>query len=86
MIIISGALSVLTHLPDLIISIVMAVSFKKILRGTQSSDVFFLFIYDNISQFVYFIGYSFDFFLFYSFNRNFRLSFKKLFFFNLFIQ
>jgi hypothetical protein len=79
MIVISGTLTTLTRLPDLIISIVMASSYKEILHSSQSSDTVFFFIYDNISHFIFFLGFSFDFFLFYSFNRNFRLSFKNLF-------
>ncbi len=80
MIIISGLLLLIFHSPDMLISIYMGIFFKKIYGNYFNYFELLSHMLINIAEIIYFMNYSFNFMLYYYFNRNFRLSFKNLFF------
>jgi hypothetical protein len=78
MMIVSSFVLFLTHTPDLLISIYMAMTFRSIVDNVFKESLLFSLFYFSISENIYFLSYSFNFFFYYFFNNNFRIHFKSL--------
>jgi hypothetical protein len=94
MIIINSLLLFVLHCPEMILSIIMATNYAKIVQGDISNTVkrsadyeeinefafsAFNFFLLDLSEIFYLLGYSVSFFIYYFFNNVFRNSFENVF-------
>jgi NADH:ubiquinone oxidoreductase subunit 4 (subunit M) len=81
MVILSGLSYLISHLPNLIVSLLIGISYDTIQDGKKYFNKYReeSYLLSILVETIYFLSFSFDFFLFYTFNKNFKLSFESMF-------